>query len=77
MKSPVIDQNHFWPLHHRVLSPLEEGLEKRVRLILLEELPRCGRSLIKVDGLRRRSPPEDLTVPSSTKNIKLSPSLRR
>ena len=48
-------------IRYLVLSPLEEGLEKRVRLVLLEELlvPRSGRSLInKQDVLRRWSPPE-------------------
>ena len=33
----------------------------------------AGQSRIKVDGLRRRSPPKIFTVPSATGNIKLSP----
>ena len=35
--------------------------------------PRSGLSRIKVDVLRRWSPPQILTVPSATGNIKLSP----
>ena len=35
--------------------------------------PRGRWSLIEVDGFRRRSPPEVLTVPSATGNKKLSP----
>ena len=39
MNSPVMDQKSSFLLpHHRVLSHLEEGLEKRVRLILPEKL---------------------------------------
>ena len=35
--------------------------------------PRSGRSRIKVDGLRRRSPPGVMTVPSAIGNMKNSP----
>ena len=39
---------------------------RRVRLVLLEDVHRSGRSWISVDGLRRQSPPGMLTVPTST-----------
>ena len=39
--------------------------------------PRSGRSLIKVDVLRTWSPPESLTVPSTTGNFKIVTSHRR
>ena len=38
MKSPVTDQKSFQLPHHLVLSDLDVGMEKRVRLILLEKL---------------------------------------
>ena len=66
MKSPLVDLPR-----HPVLSSLVVEVVKRVRLILLEELHssrRSGRFRIKVDGLRRRSLPEILTVPSATGN---------
>ena len=50
----------FWLPHRSVLSHLEEGLEKRVRLIPRKtscSFPRLRWSVIKVDGLKRRSPP--------------------
>ena len=38
MKSPVIDQKSFSAPHHLVLRHLDVGMEKRVRLILLDKL---------------------------------------
>ena len=77
---PKWTRNDFWLPHRPVLSHHEEELEKRVRLILLENflflssfrmmmVSDAGQSRIKVDGLRRRSPPKIFTVPSSTGNI--------
>ena len=70
---PSRSRNHFGLPHRRVLSDLEEGLEKRVRLIFQEKNFCSGRLLMKVDGFSRRSPPRVLTVPSATGSIKLSP----
>ena len=77
MKSPVIDQKSF-------LATTSSRVESSWRGVGEESSsdspwrtscssPRPRRSRIKVDGLRRRSPPEVLPVPSATRNMKLSP----
>ena len=72
MKSPVIDQKSFLAAaSSRVESACrgfgEESPPDSLRRISCSS-PRSGRSRIKVDGLRLRSPPAVLTVPSATGN---------
>ena len=70
MKSPVIDQKSFLAsATSRVESACcgdgEESPSISTRRFPCSS-PRSGRSRIKVDGFRRRSPPRVLTVPSAT-----------
>ena len=73
MKSPVIDQKSFLAsaspcVESACCGDGEESPPDSPRRISCSS-PRSGRSRIKVDGLRRLSPPGVLTVPPAIGKI--------